>query len=81
LGFCGKVFFNSFVFLRISDASAFAQVGIDSDAKGPAAGKTMVVRDIGSLARDEGGKAFHQAGATLIGDGSVGGVLIHGRII
>ena len=50
------------------------EVGVDSDAKRPAAGTAVAVRDIGSMPRDEVGKAHRRAGA-------VGAVLIHERII
>ena len=57
------------------------EVGVDGDAKGPAAGATIAIRDIGSTPRNEIGKAHRRAAAASIAGSAIGPVLIHGRII
>ena len=52
------------------------EVGVDGDGEGPAAGAALTVVNIGTLPRDEVGKAFRRA--TAIGCGSFGQVIIHG---
>ncbi len=53
------------------------EVGVDGDAECPAAGTAVAVRDVGSIPRDEVGKAFRHARVDLIAEGSVSGLLIH----